>query len=68
MQLAAANWELFAANLAVCRTNSLSAAAPQLGFSPIPVTGAVPIACSPVYGVKVLPPIPATLPLACAGT
>jgi len=33
MKLAAANWELFAAYLAVCRTSSLSAAARQLGLS-----------------------------------
>lgn len=33
MKLAAANWEIFAAYLAVCRTSSLSAAARQLGLS-----------------------------------
>jgi DNA-binding transcriptional LysR family regulator len=33
MRLAPANWELFAAYLAVCRTSSLSAAARQLGLS-----------------------------------
>lgn len=33
MKLAAGNWELFAAYLAVCRTSSLSAAARQLGLS-----------------------------------
>lgn len=33
MKLTAGNWELFAAYLAVCRTNSLSAAARQLGLS-----------------------------------
>ncbi len=33
MKLAAANWELFAAYLAVCRTSSLSAAARQLDLS-----------------------------------
>lgn len=33
MKLTAANWDLFAAYLAVCRTSSLSAAARQLGLS-----------------------------------